>query len=396
MGDDGSGRLRSTIAAAVPFAGYSGLALIYDALPPILVDVARHFGGGTAGQSVAQFAGALPFFGVMIGGLISAPIVNRRGLRVPLLVALAIFGLTGSAGYLIDQAWLLLATRLLLGVATGVMLTCCATYVAVRYDNDMRARFNGWLMAWGCFTGIIFVLISGEVATAMSWRAPFLLHLAVALLFVGPALCMEQLRIDRTGNPRKLRDDLPALKPALPAYFTAFGLFTMQTFFFFQLTFLLSSSGFGDPIVVGRIFALTGVAATASAFTYSFWGRKFDPRHAIALGLAMVGVGIGLAAVATSLAGFAVAVCIYGAGGSMTQAALFTRVMQVSSVDVSPRALGFVTTSLYFGGTVGPIILAPLLWYLDLRTIFLMLAVAIMLWVLLAATRRRLLARSSA
>ena len=75
----------------------------------------------------------------------------------------------------------------------------------------------------------------------------------------------------------------------------------------------------------------------------------------------------------------------------MTQAALFTRVMLVSSATLAPRALGLVTTSLYFGGTIGPVILAPLLWYIDLRNIFLLLASAIAVWLIGAAGRRRLL-----
>lgn len=391
MSATGQAHWRAAIATAVPFAGYSGLAMIYDALPPILVDLARHFGGGTAGQSVAQFAGTLPFFGVMVGGLASASLINRWGLRSPLLAALAAFGIMGSTGYVIDVAWQLLLTRFLLGLATGVMLTCCATYVAIRYDHVTRTRFNGWLMAWGCFTGIVFVLISGYVASAMSWRAPFLLHLVVALAFLAPALCMENLIAEREGGTRSLRDDLRELEPATPAYLTAFGLFTVQTFFFFQLTFLLSSSGFGDPTLIGRIFAITGVASTASAFAYSIWGPRFDPRHVAAVGLGMVGTGVALAALSNSLPGYALAVCVYGAGGAVTQAALFTRVMLVSSATLAPRALGLVTTSLYFGGTIGPVILAPLLWYIDLRNIFLLLASAIAVWLIGAAGRRRLL-----
>jgi hypothetical protein len=64
--------------------------------------------------------------------------------------------------------------------------------------------------------------------------------------------------------------------------------------------------------------------------------------------------------------------------------------MQVCPANLAPRALGFVTTSLYFGGSIGPVILAPLLWYLDLRVLFLLLASIVALWLSGAAIRSRM------
>jgi MFS family permease len=379
---------RNGLASLAPFAGYSGLSLIYDALPPVLVEIARHFGGGATGQSVAQLASSVPFFGVMVGGLIAGSIILRYGVKLPLLAALTIFGVSGSAGYFIDQAWLLICSRALLGFAVGVMMTCGSSDVALRYDDVGKARFSGWLLAWGCFTGIFFVLIAGYVATAFSWRAPFILHLVVALAFLLPTLAMGKASVCK--KPQPLLADLERLKPAWPVYVTAVTLFSIQTMFFFQSSFLLTEAGFGSPALIGWIFAMTGVSATIAAFAFGQFSAKISPVRSVKFGLAMFGCGIALTACSHSLPAFVVSLCVYSGGSALTQASLFARIMQVCPANLAPRALGFVTTSLYFGGSIGPVIVAPLLWYLDLRVLFLLLASIVALWLSGAAIRSRM------
>mgnify|MGYP002141680121 CR=1 FL=1 len=68
-------------------------------------------------------------------------------------------------------------------------------------------------------------------------------------------------------------------------------------------------------------------------------------------------------------------------------ASLFARTMLVGPSNLAPRALGFVTKALYFGGAIGPIILAPMLWYLNLRTMFLLMVATIAMLLCGAAIR---------
>ncbi|MET0370387.1 MAG: hypothetical protein ABW039_03315 [Sphingobium sp.] len=90
-------RPRQVMVVLACFTATLSAALIYDVLPPIMTDLARHFGGGDAGAFRAQLAGTLPLFGVMIGGLLSGPAIERFALRPTLLVAMVLFGMTGSA-----------------------------------------------------------------------------------------------------------------------------------------------------------------------------------------------------------------------------------------------------------------------------------------------------------
>ncbi|MEC9017453.1 MAG: hypothetical protein VYC29_06010, partial [Pseudomonadota bacterium] len=62
---------RRILLIAAILSGNAAAALLYDALPPILADLARLLGGGTRGQFLAQLASTLPMLGVMLSGLFS-------------------------------------------------------------------------------------------------------------------------------------------------------------------------------------------------------------------------------------------------------------------------------------------------------------------------------------
>lgn len=50
---------RASLVVAI-FTGNGACALIYDALPPILPALSRHFGGGEHGDFIAQLASTCP------------------------------------------------------------------------------------------------------------------------------------------------------------------------------------------------------------------------------------------------------------------------------------------------------------------------------------------------
>jgi MFS family permease len=372
---------RERAAVIAVFSGHAGLSLIYDALPPVLVPLAKHYGGGAHGQVIANFASSLPFFGVMLAGLLVGFPVRRWGTRNVLLVALLAFGFLGSVGAVIDQAWLLLLTRFLLGMASGMIVSCCLGHVAVSFDVVLRARMAGWLIAFGSTCGVVFIVIAGYVASAFSWRTPFLLHAVVSAIFLVPVLCMKG---QKGAATRAVPPSLRGLRPTLPVFALAATLQGIAVIYQIQLAFLIGEMPFGTPSAIGLIFALIGCAAAAATFAYGRWFVHISPSICVVWGFALAAIGIACSAGAWSFETFVVAIIFFGAGAPVAQAALFTWAMRTSPPDLATKAMGLMYTCLYFGAAAGPAVTAPLPIMLGIRPLFVIIAGGIAAGLLLA------------
>jgi MFS family permease len=376
---------RERAAVLAVFSGNAALSLVWDVTPPVIVQLAEHFGGGEHGQMVAQFASSLPFFGIMIGGLIVDYPVRRWGVRNVVLVALAAFGLLGSVGAVIDEAWMLLLTRLFLGLASGVMLACCFAHVAVRFEGAARARMIGWMITFGTMTGIGFILVSGYIASAFDWRTPFLLHAIVSIIFLVPVCCME---ISKGDDARKASGRYRSLKPTLPVLALAVAMQAISSTYQIHLAFLIGTMPFGTPSAVGIIFALLSTAVATASFAYARWLVHLVPSAGVVRGFILIAIGIALSSSAWSFATFVIPILIYGAGIGLTLSCLFSWAMRSAPPELATKTMGLMYTCLYFGAAAGPAATAPLPIMLGIPTLFVMIAAGIATALLLAALVR--------
>jgi MFS family permease len=354
---EGNPRWRTSVGLLAVYCGYAGTAMIYDALPPIIVQIAQHYGGGDRGLLVAQFASSLPFFGLILSGLLTDLMARRWGLRNVLLASLLIYGFTGSAGAFIDQAWLLLGSRFALGVAAGAMLTCCMSYIAVNFDDEQKARMPAMLLTFGGACAFSFILISGYVATTFNWRAPFLLHAAVSIAFLVPVLLMPPGSV--VARESRGWWNLSELKPAFPAAITALVLQALVATFMIQLALMLGGLPIGTPTAIARVFALMAVSSTIVSYIFGRWFSSAWPP-----GIAAVAVGSIAAAMFCAWAGwsipvFAASTMAMAVGASIGQAAVFTWAMRVTKPAAAASAMGLMYSSLYLGAAVGPALAAP-------------------------------------
>ncbi len=372
---------RERAAILAVFSGNAGLSLIWDVLPPVLIPLAKHFGGGGQGQVIAQFASSLPFFGIMIAGLLVDFPVRRYGTRNVLLVALVAFGFLGSVGAAIDHAWLLLVTRFLLGIASGAMLSCCFGHVAVNFDGPDRARMIGWLITFGTLTGVGFILVSGYIASAFTWRTPFLLHAIVSVIFLGPVLCMKRGKAAETRKPAS--GSYKALKSTFPVLALALAMQAISSTFQIHLAFLIGAMPFGTPSAIGAIFALLSCAVAAASFAFGRWFVHILPSTGVVCGFILIAIGLGGSAGAWSFETFVAPILVYGVGIGLTLSCLFTWATRAAPPELATKTMGLMYTCLYFGAAAGPAVTAPVPIILGIPPLFLMISASIVAGILI-------------
>ena len=383
---------RQILLIAAILSGNAAAALLYDALPPILADLARLLGGGTRGQFLAQLASTLPMLGVMLSGLFSGLLIAMIGIRPVHLGALVLFALFGTAGAFIDQPLLLLGSRFVMGCAIGTMITCGTTLIAAWFTGKDRARMNGWLVSAGAIAGISFLFIAGQVASAW-WRAPFLLHGLVGILFLLPILLLRPLPAVATpplgtqpGHIARLR----RLAPVTPIYLIALALFILMLLFNVQTTFLMSDVGITSHAKIALVFMVNAAAVTLASVGFGYVANRLTPANAMRIVFLLVAGSMLIVGAARAQWQFALGLGISGIGVGVGLTTLWTWTMQRAPKDVLPHAVGLMMTCMYLGGAASPFVLAPARAIFGLRgQYFALAALIVAIILLLAMTGRR-------
>lgn len=391
-----SARVGALLTVAAIICGNAAPPMIYDALAPVLPAIARHFGGGTAGEAVAQATIAVATLGMGLAGLVAAALTLRFGFRRTMFAAWLLFGLFGTIGIVGLPAPALLASRFLLGLAGGALMAIAGIAVAARYAGNeaARAKMMGINLSVGPFTAIGFLFIAAALAE-ISWRTPFLMHAALGV--IGMVLVANaELPPVPGADQSKPVSAWRAVVPAAPAYLVILAGLVVSNLFSVQIAFLLASRNLGDP---GTVASILSTMLFALAATYMLFGsihRRLGPGRTVMLGMAFFGVGALLCAGSHSLLSTAAGMICSGIAMGLTVGAAMTMIIDRCTPGGTPIALGLATTMIYFSGAIAPMIFVPLRPVVGYDGLYYLCSIAIAIGILAAVARRTLVSRRSA
>ncbi|MEU1330623.1 MFS transporter [Streptomyces sp. NPDC005865] len=132
--------------------------------------------------------------------LLGGRVADLFGRRRAFLTAVAVFGVVSVLGALAPTGGLLIAARLVKGVAAGFLAPAALSLITANWpEGPRRGRALGWYATAGA-CGFVGGLVLGGVLTEQSWRLVFALPvpIAAAALLAGPRL----LPADPRGGAR--------------------------------------------------------------------------------------------------------------------------------------------------------------------------------------------------
>nr|WP_261399434.1 MFS transporter [Streptomyces misionensis] len=146
--------------------------------------------------------------------LLGGRVADLFGRRRAFLTAVAVFGVVSVLGALAPTGGLLIAARLVKGIAAGFLAPAALSLITTNWpEGTRRGRALGWYATAGA-CGFIGGLVLGGVLTELSWRLVFALPvpIAVAALLAG----LRLLPADRRDGARG-RIDVPGALTATGA-----------------------------------------------------------------------------------------------------------------------------------------------------------------------------------
>jgi MFS family permease len=338
--------------------GSATTALVLVVLVPVLPMLAASFGGGAAGAALAQSVMTAPALGLIAGGLISAAAIKGLGAYRLLLLGLALYGLTGSAGLWLSGAPALLGARFLLGISASFVGIAATALIAALYPPEPRARLLGFKGALGSVGGVLGILIGGELGSIGGWRLPFAVYL-IGWLLLAFVLAGRRVEVAApVAAPRQAAaGGLLALWPFY-LMIVAFGIVLMMTNT--QLSFLLAEIGVRAPSAVGRIAVMASVGAVAGGLSYGAVRRRLSSTLCFALIFAVWTIGLSTLGFARDAQTATIGCLVCGCAAGLFLPHMVTTLAGAAADDVRDRAIAMFYSAVFLGDFLNPLLVEPL------------------------------------
>lgn len=288
-------RLLPTILLLLTVFGPISMDLYLPALPALTDEL-----GATT--SVAQLTVTACLIGLAAGQLFAGPLSDRYGRRGVLLIGILAYIATSLLCAVSPTVELLVAARLVQGVAGGAGLVISQAAGRDVYSGGRLIRFYGRVTVVSGFAAIVGPLIGGVLYTAVDWRGlfVFLAVIGVLLLLVTLSAFPETLPTDRRtagGLAHTIRDygvllrDRVFLGATLNQGFLCAALFAYLA----GATYVLQDIYGLSPQAYAAAFGLNSAGFMVFGFLASRAAERWSIPGTLSVGIAIVGLGaIGL------------------------------------------------------------------------------------------------------
>lgn len=319
------------------------------AIAPALGIISKHFTGRS--PLLIQLIVSLPALFIILTNLVFPSFCRLMKTQSLALTGLGVYVLAGAGAFLVDNIWVLLALRALMGVSVGMIMPLSTGLLAYYFPAEEQASLMGLSAAMNQMGGVIATFLAGMLA-GISWNYAFLVYLLGLVAIVMVAMFLPNERLQGRGGV-----SLSLLKRFHPS--VTGMLLVMILFFIYPTNFALTASGTLSE--TGVTLTMVGLDVVAFLIGLCFGGLMkrfaFSIKYAAPLGFAAGYICLAACGgIACLLAGSALIGIANGIGVPYLNTIGSVKAGKEAATTVMP----LLSAALYTGQFVSPLIVSPI------------------------------------
>lgn len=307
-----------------------------------------------------------------------AGIIIDKGKRKTLLVtSLILYAITGTTGLYLESIEGFLIARAFLGISVAGIMTSAQTLIADYYYGEERTKALGLQGTFISFGGVLFVAIAGLLAT-ISWRYPFSLY-GLALLLAYPAFLYihepkqkhKEENIDNQEHSTYTIHTISIIGICCIVFSGMVIFYCIPT----QLPFLLQSYGIDSPAKAGAIVSLATLCGGITSFLMPKLKKNISFARLGSLSFGLLAIGFLGIQLTPSYPIILISALFAGAGIGLLMPSMRLWVITLANPKIRGRSVGFLTSSLYLGQFLSPIIAQPIVSLQSIQSLYFIIAI---------------------
>ena len=321
------------------------------AIAPALGIIRDHFAG--APDMLVQLIVSLPALFIIVTNLLFPWLCSLMKTRTLALTGLLLYVVAGAGCFFVDNIWVLLALRALLGVSVGMIMPLSTGLLAYYFPPERQAGLMGLSAAMNQMGGVVATLLAGLLAD-IQWNYAFLVYLMGLLAVVLVLLYLPNERLKGGSGP-----SLGLLKRFHPS---VMGMFlVMILFFIYPTRFALSAHAGTDLSNNAITFIMVGLDVVAFLIGLVFGKMMQGFRHGMKY-VAPAGfiAGYLLLSLGSSLPLLLAGSAAIGIANGVGVPYLNTIASMKAGKEAASTVMPLLSAALYLGQFLSPLVVTPL------------------------------------
>ena len=318
------------------------------AIAPALGVISAHFAGRN--PLLIQLIVSLPALFIILTNLLFHWLCRLMKTRTLALTGLALYVLSGAGAFFVDDIWVLLGFRALMGVSVGMIMPLSTGLLAYYFPPEEQAGLMGLSAAMNQMGGVVATFLAGMLA-GISWNYAFLVYLLGVIAIVLVAANLPNERLSGRGGV-----SLSLLKRFHPS---VVGMFlVMILFFIYPTNFALTASGTLSEMGVTLTMVGLDVVAFLVGLCFGFLMKRFaaQMKYIAPLGFA---AGYLCLAVGGSLVWLLLGSAFIGIANGIGVPYLNTIGSVKAGKEAATTVMPLLSAALYLGQFLSPLIVSP-------------------------------------
>ena len=306
----------------------------------------------------------LPALFVVIGSPIAGLIIDRFGRKSLLLITAILYGFAGSSGLYLESLPEILVGRAFLGLAVSGVMVSATTLIADYYIGPARAAFMGLQAGFMGLGGVVFLTLGGALAQ-QNWHYPFAIYLLAWPIAILVLMFISEPNRGDSAHPN-MNVETDSVKQSTPVGVMAivYGLTTLSQIAFYlipvQLPFFLDSLVKALPSQSGMAIAFCTLFSAIASIAYGKLKQRMEFVTFLPIIFGFMGIGYLLIGQSSNWVQVLTGLAISGMGLGILMPNMSVWLSSAVPDAIRGRALGGLSTAMFLGQFLSPIVTQPL------------------------------------
>ena len=318
------------------------------AIAPALGVISAHFTGRN--PLLIQLIVSLPALFIILTNLVFPWLCRLMKTRTLALTGLAVYVLSGAGAFFVNDIWLLLCFRALMGMSVGMIMPLSTGLLAYYFPPEEQAGLMGLSAAMNQMGGVVATFLAGMLA-GISWNYAFLVYLLGLIAIILVAAFLPNERLSGRGGV-----SLSLLKRFHPSVVGM--LLVMVLFFIYPTNFALTASGTLSEMGVTLTMVGLDVVAFLVGLCFGFLMKRFSAqmKYVAPLGFA---AGYLCLAAGSSFVWLLLGSAFIGIANGIGVPYLNTIGSVKAGKEAATTVMPLLSAALYLGQFLSPLIVSP-------------------------------------